>query len=326
MTEGKTQKMNIVVTGGAGFIGSHLVDNYIKNGHKVTVIDDLSNGCKDWVHPKAGLLTIKLTDPYLDQLIFDIKPDLINHHAAHIDVRKSVQDPMVDLEANLLGTIHLLKAIGRSGVKRIIFSSTGGAIYGECLGAPIPETHSLNPISPYGINKLTAEFYINYYAKMYGFQWIILRYANVYGPRQGARGEGGVISIFIDRLNKGLKPIIFGDGEQVRDFIHVQDIVDANMLFSRFDGISNDTFNVGTGVGTSLNDLLKILSNFTPHYKLPIYEEAKPGDIQRSILSIDKLKSLGWSPKIPLEKGLCWQNTLMQKYGFYLKGLSRTAS
>lgn len=296
--------MNIVVTGGAGFIGSHLVDNYIENGHTVTIIDDLSNGCKERIHPKAHLFTISLTDPNLEILISSIKPDLINHHAAHIDVRESVQTPMADLETNILGTIQLLKAAGRTGVKRVIFSSTGGAVYGECQGTPIPETHSLNPVSPYGINKLTAEFYIRFYAKIYGFQWVILRYANAYGPRQGARGEGGVISIFIDRLTKGLEPIIFGDGEQIRDFVHVQDIVEANMFFSHIEGICNDTFHVGTGIGTSLNDLVKMLSNIIPHSQPPIYVEAKPGDIHWNILSIDKLKSLGWSPKIPLETGL----------------------
>jgi UDP-glucose 4-epimerase len=303
VAEGR-MKMKIVVTGGAGFIGSHLVDRYIEKGHCVTVLDDLSTGCKEWIHPKAEFIPIKLTDPNLRDLIYTLKPDLINHHAAHVDVRKSVENPLLDLETNLLGTIHLLEAAGYSGVKKVIFASSGGAIYGECKGGGLAEASSGKPLSPYGINKLSAEFYIDFYSRKYGFQWIILRYSNVYGPRQGFRGEAGVISVFIDRLKKGLALIVFGNGEQIRDYIHVQDVVEANLLFSQIDGKSHDIYNVSTGVGTSLNELIKILSPLLPSSESPVYIEAKPGDIYSSILSVEKLKSLGWIPKVPLIEGL----------------------
>lgn len=296
--------MNIVVTGGAGFIGSHLVDKYIENGHRVTVIDDLSTGSKEWIHPKANFLPIKLSDPNLKNFLLDLKPDLINHHAAHVDVRKSVQNPIIDLDTNLLGTIHLLEAAKNTGVKKIIFASSGGAIYGECIGSPSLEVTLCKPLSPYGINKFATEFYVDFYSQKYGFNWTILRYANVYGPRQGFHGEAGVISIFIDRLKKGIEPIIFGNGEQIRDYIYVQDVVEANMVFSHLTGIPDDIYNVGTGVGTSLNDLVKMLSEIIPQSKSPIYTDAKPGDIQRSILSINKLKMLGWAARVPLKEGL----------------------
>ena len=296
--------MKVLVTGGAGFIGSHLVDHYVALGYEVTVIDDLSTGNKNWIHPQAKWIQMNLADPDLITCIQQVKPDLINHQAGQVNVRKSVQDPLLDIRMNLIGTLQLLEAAGKVGIKKMIFASSGGAIYGRTTQVPIPETATANPISPYGIHKLTAERYVAFYAERYGFSWTTLRYSNVYGPRQNPHGESGVISIFIDRLLKGEAPIIYGDGQQIRDYIHVTDIIAANMLATQSSSTRNQAYNVGTGIGTSLNQLLQKLSPLFPYAKPARYQSPQAGDLEWNVLAVDKLRALGWNPAIGLQEGL----------------------
>ncbi|MCM3269662.1 NAD-dependent epimerase/dehydratase family protein [Paenibacillus elgii] len=296
--------MKILVTGGAGFIGSHLVDRYVDNGHEVIVLDDLSTGNKDYRNPNAEYILLSLSDPRLEAILCDMRPDLINHHAAQANVRVSVKQPYMDIEMNVTNTVRLLRAAASAKVKKIIFASSGGAIYGDKPRKAISEFYSCKPISPYGINKLAAEQYVRMYSDICGYQWIILRYSNVYGPRQNPLGESGIVSIIMDQLRRGERPVIFGDGEQVRDYIHVDDIVEANMLFLQPDRIVNEIFNVGTQCGTSLNDLLQIMMEAAHSSIHPEYVSAKEGDLRWNVLCNKKLKKLGWSPKITLDMGV----------------------
>ncbi|SCW72595.1 UDP-glucose 4-epimerase [Paenibacillus tianmuensis] len=296
--------MKILVTGGAGFIGSHLVDQYIDHGHEVIVLDDLSTGHKEYRNHKAEYVIVSLSDPRLEDIICEMKPDLVNHHAAQANVRLSVNQPCMDIETNVTNTVRLLRAAGSAKVKKIIFASTGGAIYGNTPRKAISEAYSCKPISPYGINKFAAEQYVRLYADLYGYQWTILRYSNVYGPRQNPHGESGIISIVMEQLRRGERPVIFGDGEQVRDYIHVDDIVAANLLFLQPDNMANDIFNVGTQCGTSLNELLKIMMKAARRSVPPVYVSAKEGDLSWNVLCNKKLKKLGWSPKITLDRGV----------------------
>lgn len=296
--------LKVLVTGGLGFIGSHLVDRYVDLGHEVLILDNLSTGTLANLNQKARFVPISLLDNKLSEWVLFEKPDIISHHAAQVSVRNSVSDPMHDVEMNLLSTIRLLQAAGLAGVKKFIFSSSGGTVYGETENLEIPETYHGKPISPYGINKLAAEFYIHFYAKQYGFQSVILRYSNVYGLRQNPHSESGVVSIFIDRIQNGLEPVVYGDGEQVRDYIHVNDVVNANMMLSQLDSPLHEIYNVGTGKGTSVNKLLTFFDQLYPDAKPPVYKNAKAGDLYYNVLSINKLISLGWSPRLSLEEGL----------------------
>lgn len=296
--------MRILVTGGAGFIGSHLVDRYVDMGHEVIVLDDLSTGSKDYRNPNAEYVMISLSDPQLEEILCDRKPDLINHHAAQANVRLSIKQPCIDIETNVTNTVRLLRAAGSAKVKKIIFASSGGAIYGNTPRKAISESCYCKPISPYGINKFTAEQYVRMYSDIYGYQWTTLRYSNVYGPRQNPLGESGIISIILDHMSRGERPVVFGDGEQVRDYIHVDDVVEANMLFLQLDRISNAVFNVGTQRGTSLNDLIKIILGANHSSTSPQYVPAKDGDLRWNVLCIEKLGKLGWKPKIILDNGI----------------------
>ncbi|WP_264739391.1 NAD-dependent epimerase/dehydratase family protein [Cytobacillus firmus] len=296
--------MKILVTGGLGFIGSHLVDRYVDLGYEVIILDNLSTGTLANLNPNARFVSMSLLDKEVADLVYGEKPDIINHQAAQVNVRNSVANPLYDLETNLQGTVRLLEAAGKAEVKRFIFSSSGGTVYGKTPSRAIPESYKTIPISPYGINKLASEFYIRFYAELYGFQAVILRYSNVYGLRQNPLSESGVISIFINRLQNQLQPIIYGDGEQIRDYIHVSDVVNANIMFSQLDSTLQGTFNVGTGKGTSLNKLLTFFYEFYPYGIDPVYKKAKEGDLFYNVLSIDKLASLGWSPKLSLEEGI----------------------
>lgn len=295
--------MKIIVTGGAGFIGSHLVDRYISLGHEVVVLDNLSTGYKKNIHPKAQFIEMDLSDPALETCIMDVRPDVINHHAAQINVRTSVDRPLYDLEINQLNTVRLLEAAKKAEVKKFIFASSGGTVYGETEHFPIPEHYCGIPRSPYGINKLASEHYLLFYAGQSRMDWTILRYANVYGPRQNIYGEAGVIAIFLDRVKRGLPPVIYGDGEQVRDYIHVDDIVSANMLFSNLERKAG-IYNVGTGKGTTLKSLVQAISSVIPGASPPEYGQERPGDLRWNILCVDKLKSVGWKPQVSLVEGI----------------------
>lgn len=284
--------MKCLVTGGAGFIGSHLVDALIKKRHQVSVIDDLSAGKKANLNPKARFYQIDISDN-LASIFKKEKPEVVFHLAAQKNVRRSVQNPYKDAQINILGTLNLLAHC--QNIKKFIFASSGGAIYGATKILPTPETTIANPLSPYGVSKLAIEKYL----AVLKIPYVSLRYSNVYGPRQDPEGEAGVVAIFINRIRKGRAPIIFGSGRQTRDYIYVDDVVVANLeaLKRNVQG----AFNIGTSCQRSVNQLLKMID---PQAR-PIHESVRPGEVQRSCLDIKKAKHLlGWKPKTKLEEGI----------------------
>jgi UDP-glucose 4-epimerase len=280
--------MHVLVTGGAGFIGSHLVDAYLERGWRVSVIDNLSTGDRRNLNPKAEFYEVDIADiGVLDQ----IRPDIVNHHAAQIDVRKSVVDPAADAEVNIVSSIRLLQKCVDLRVKRFIFASSGGAIYGEPEFAPQTESHPVRPMSPYGCAKLAVEHYMNFYRQVHGLLTVALRYANVYGPRQNSRGEAGVVAIFGRQLIRGEECVINGTGEQTRDFVHVGDVVAANIAVTdRGDLVG--AFNVGTGVETSVNELYELLASSMRVVRACRHVAAKPGEQRRSVLDMASLRAV----------------------------------
>ncbi len=295
--------MKVLVTGGAGFIGSHVADAYLQKGHDVVVVDDLSSGRRENVHPRATFVQLDIRDSRLEEVFRSGHFDVVNHLAAQMDVRKSVADPLYDASINVLGGLNVFEHARKHGVKKIIFSSTGGAIYGEQDFFPADEQHPLRPLSPYGITKLCTEKYLFYYREVYGIDYVILRYANVYGPRQNPHGEAGVVAIFASRLIQGEEPVINGDGKQTRDYTFVGDVVKANLAALEYRG--SDIFNVGTGIETDVNFLFRTLrANLNPSCP-ERHGPAKAGEQLRSVISSSKIqKELGWSPSVSLEEGL----------------------
>ncbi len=296
--------MNILVTGGAGFIGSHVVDAYVGLGHRVTVIDDLSTGRERNINPKAAFVRGDIRDAALVRRLFDQgRFDVVNHHAAQIDVRKSVADPVLDASVNILGVLTLLESALRTGVGKFIFSSTGGAIYGEQDYFPAEESHPTRPISPYGIAKLSTEQYLYYYRVVHGLPSVVLRYGNIYGPHQNPEGEAGVVAIFVSRMLAGGQPVINGDGKQTRDYVYVGDVARANVDALAYGGSA--TFNVGTGVETDVNTLFRILREATGSACKETHGEAKKGEQMRSLLSAETIRrETGWAPTVTIEQGL----------------------
>lgn len=293
----------IMVTGGAGFIGSHIVDRYINEGNEVIVIDDLSTGKKENINPQARFHLIDIRDKGMEAIFEKERPEIVNHHAAQMDVRRSTENPAFDADVNIIGTINLLENSVKYGVKRFIFASSGGAIYGEQKDFPAGEEHHQFPLSPYGVSKLSGEKYIHYYNKNFGLRYISLRYSNVYGPRQNPEGEAGVVAIFIGRLLKGKEPVINGDGEQTRDYVYVDDVVEANISATRSE--TEGQFNIGTGIETSVNKILSNLIDITKVDIKGIHGPPKKGEQRISVLDCSKaIKSLGWKPKVTLEEGL----------------------
>ena len=295
--------MRCLVTGGAGFIGSHLVDRLIKGGHKVVVVDNLSTGKKENLDQKVKFYKIDICNPKISQIFKKERPEVVFHYAAQIDVRKSVENPIEDAQVNILGSLNLLENCKKYKVKKIIFASTGGAIYGDADIVPTPEDYLEFPLSPYGIAKLTVEKYLNYYYQVFGLPYISLRLANVYGPRQNSKGEAGVIAIFCDKMLLGKQPVINGSGLQTRDFIYVDDVVEANILAmkSRKTGI----FNIGTAEETNINTIFRKLKELTGSKCKEIHGQEKLGEQERSCLDYSKAKKeLGWKPQYNLEKGL----------------------
>ncbi|MCU0640554.1 MAG: SDR family oxidoreductase [Candidatus Margulisbacteria bacterium] len=296
--------MRILVTGGAGFIGSNVVDAYIAAGHEVAVLDNLSTGKKENLNPRAKFFPADLTAPETTQIIADFAPEVINHHAAQIDVRKSVSDPVFNAKVNELGTLNLLQAAVKTGVKKIVFASTGGAIYGEVgKKGGADENHPQEPISPYAITKRSVELYLHAYWKLYGLPFTVLRYGNVFGPRQDPLGEAGVIAIFCGKLLKGETPTIYGDGEQLRDYVYVGDVAAANLL--ALEKGTGEIFNVGTGKGTSVNQLFAVLKELLKYSGQALYAPPRAGELLRSVLSARKIKrELGWRPRFSVKNGL----------------------
>ena len=295
--------MNILVTGGAGFIGSQVVDAYIENGHHVVIIDNMSTGRKEFINPKATFYETNITDQLISEIIKNENIQVINHHAAQISVFDSVKDPVADAKSNIIGTLQLLQNAVLSSVRQFIFASTGGAIYGEQDCFPAEEDHPKSPSSPYGLSKLSVEGYLNFFQKQYGLCTTVLRYGNVFGPRQNPHGEAGVVAIFCNRLLNNLAPIINGNGEQTRDYVFVGDIVRANLL--ALDLSKSDVFNVGTGQETSVNKLTEILLQIIGTDICVENAQARDYEQRRSCLSYKKIKNImGWDPVVSLEEGL----------------------
>jgi UDP-glucose 4-epimerase len=295
--------MKIVVTGGAGFIASHIVDAYLKQGHEVHVIDDFSTGRKVNLNPIAVLHQSNVADAEAAKLILEIKPDVLNHHAAQMDVRHSVEDPLFDAGVNILGFLNLLEACKKAGTARVIFASSGGAIYGDEEPIPADEDHPKKPMSPYGVSKMTGELYLAYYYMALGMRYIALRYANVYGPRQSTKGEAGVVAIFISRLLAEKAPSINGDGKQTRDYVFVGDVVRANVAALETGYIGG--INIGTGRETDVVTLCRMLQQRAHSKVEAMHGPAKIGEQMRSCLEIGLARRvLDWRPEISLEEGL----------------------
>jgi len=296
--------MRILVTGGCGFVGSHLVDELIKQGHRVVVVDNLSTGKKENLNHKARFYQIDIQDPEISQIFQKEKPEVVFHFAAQIDVRKSVEDPMSDAKINILGSLNLIQDfIQVSGHKKFIFASSGGAIYGDTNVIPTPEGHLENPESPYGITKLTVEKYLWFYKKAYGLDYLSLRLANVYGPCQNSKGEAGVVAIFADKMLSGSQPIINGSGCQTRDFVYVKDVVESALLAMKKE--KSGIYNIGTAKETSINEIFRKIKELTGSNCQEIHGPEKPGEQKRSCLDYSKAKKeLNWQPKYNLEEGL----------------------
>ncbi|MBN2058323.1 MAG: NAD-dependent epimerase/dehydratase family protein [Candidatus Saganbacteria bacterium] len=297
--------MKILVTGGAGFIGSNVVDAFIAAGHEIAVLDNLSTGKKANLNPKARFFEVDLRrDQDVDKAVAAFSPEIIDHHAAQIDVRKSVEDPVFNAEVNELGTLNLLNAAVKNGVKKIVFASTGGAIYGEVEqknGAA--EDHPQEPISPYAITKRSVEMYLHAYKITRGLEYTVLRYGNVYGPRQDPLGEAGVIAIFCGKLLKGEQPTIYGDGKQLRDYVYVADVARANLL--ALEQGAGRIYNIGTGKGVSVNELFKHLKAIFKYPQEAVYAPARTGELFRSVLDAGRVKKeLGWRPEVDIKQGL----------------------
>jgi UDP-glucose 4-epimerase len=288
-----------VVTGGAGFIGSHVVDALLARGDEVHVVDNLATGRRENLNPDAALHEHDIREP-LAGLFGELRPEAVVHLAAQADVGTSVAQPLLDAEVNVLGTLNVLEAARGHGAQ-VVFSSTGGAIYGECE-RPAREEDARRPLSPYGTAKLAAEEYLATWNRLYGTRHVALRFANVYGPRQLAKLEGGVVAIFIDRLRAGDGVTIYGDGEQRRDFVYVGDVVDAVLAAIGQDG---DTFNIGTGEETSVNELFEACRRVAGSDAEAEHAPARSGDVLRSVLDVSHAEAaLGWQPRTPLAEGL----------------------
>ncbi len=296
--------MRILVTGGAGFIGSNVADRFLDLGHEVGVFDDLSTGFREFVPAKAKFYEGDLADPAaIERCVADFRPDVVSHHAAQMDVRVSVTDPIRDARINVLGSIGLLQACTRHGVRKVVYASTGGALYGEGRQLPATEDHPVNPESPYGASKHTVEHYLFMWKPLHGLDYTVLRYPNVYGPRQNPHGEAGVNAIFIGLMLEGKRPRIFGDGNAVRDYLYVSDVVDAQVLSLEMG--SGEILNLGTGIGTSVNDIVNELKAIIGFREDAIHDPARAGEIQRIYLDASRAKSvLGWAPRVSFTEGL----------------------
>lgn len=294
--------MRILISGGAGFIGSHIAEATLLQGYETYVLDNLSTGKRENLHPHVHLIEGDLTDYPLLTLFKEIKPDYLIHEAAQASVPASLRDPARDAEVNILGTVRLLDAARKTGVQKVVYASSA-AVYGDPVRLPIDEEHPQKPLSFYGVSKYVPEYYLALFGRQYGLSYTALRYANVYGPRQVAHGEGGVVAIFTDKILRGEKISVFGDGEQTRDFIHVSDVVAANLsALTRGDG---EIFNIGTGVSTSIKTLIEVMEQVIGRTIEKEYLPPREGDIRDSLFRIEKAKAgLAWSPKVNLEEGL----------------------
>ena len=295
--------MKIMVTGGAGFIGSHVVDMMVEAGHEVIVVDDLSTGRLSNVNPAVRFYQIDIRHPEMEVIFDKERPEVVNHHAAQMDVRKSVTDPLFDADVNVVGSLKLAQLAIKYGVRKFIHISSGGAVYGEPVYLPCDEQHPVQPLCPYGITKYVFEKYLSIFWRNQGLDYSVLRYPNVYGPRQNPNGEAGVVAIFAARMLKEAPITIYGTGEQVRDFVYVTDCAQANMLVLTKG--SGQVYNLGYGLGTSVNEIFLHLKAITHYGMDPVYAAARPGETYRIYLNAQKAaRELGWQPTVGLKEGL----------------------
>jgi len=305
--------VKILVSGGAGFIGSHVVDRFVEAGHEVAVVDNLTTGDARWVNRRARLYPVDLRSSRLAEVFEKERPDVVAHLAAQASVGRSVTDPAFDASVNVVGGLGLLDCCRRFGVRRIVYSSSGGAGYGDTDVIPTPETHPTLPISPYGITKVAMEHYVNAWSGIFGISGISLRYANIYGPRQNPQGEAGVVAIFCHRLLTGQIPMINGDGKQTRDYTYVGDVAAANLKALERADVTGPV-NISTGVETSVNDLYRALVTAAGSTVAPQHAPARPGEQRRSCLSPGLAgRVLGWKPTVTLEEGLARTFHFFQK-------------
>jgi UDP-glucose 4-epimerase len=291
-----------LVTGGAGFIGSHITDALVDAGHEVTVIDDLSRGRREQVNARATFVELDITGPGLAAAVAAARPDVVFHHAAQIDVRESVRDPLHDAAVNVVGTVNVLRAAVDAAARRVIFASSGGAIYGDTTVIPTPESHECQPASPYGTAKLCAEAYGGTFSRQAGLEFVALRYANVYGPRQDPHGEAGVVAIFANHLIDHDTVVINGDGGQTRDYVHVHDVVRANL--ASVDGPPG-VYNIGTGIEADVNTIYRMLAAAAGVADEAHHGPAKPGEQRRSCLDVTLARDqLLWAPVTALGDGV----------------------
>jgi UDP-glucose 4-epimerase len=296
--------MRILVTGGAGFIASHITDRYLALGHQVAVLDNLSTGKRENLNPQAAFYEVDLTEPAcVLQAVQDFRPEVVNHHAAQASVAISVKHPRFDADTNVGGMVDLLEAAVAAGVRRVIYSSTGGAIYGETDQIPTPEDHPLRPLSPYGCAKLCGEHYLTTWHRLHGLEYVIFRYGNVYGPRQDAHGEAGVVAIFAGLMLAGKQATIFGAGHKTRDYIYVGDVVEANVR--ALDAPGNDVFNIATGRQTTDQQVYDAIAAASGYPGAPLYGAERRGDLQHSCLDTAKARrALGWEPRVTFAEGV----------------------
>jgi UDP-glucose 4-epimerase len=295
--------LKILVTGGAGFIASNLVDALIDLDHEVAVVDNLSTGFRHNVNPKARFYEASIRSEELSAIFDRERPEIVSHHAAQIDVRKSADDPVADAEANILGSLNVITNCVRCGVSRIVYASTGGALYGDPLYLPADEKHPINPLSQYGVSKHAVEHYLYLYNVLHGLEFVTLRYANVYGRRQNPFGEAGVVAIFATQMLTGVQPTIFGPGDKTRDYVNVSDIVQANIL--ALDRGKNCICNIGTGVETSDQQVFDTLADVLGYEGPPIYAPVRPGEVYRISLESSMARDeLGWQPQIAFHEGI----------------------
>jgi UDP-glucose 4-epimerase len=295
--------MNILVTGGAGFIASHIVDKYIKEGHKVIIVDNLSTGYKKNINPKAIFYKIDICSNKLEDVFEKHKIHIVNHHAAQIDLRLSFTNPEKDARVNIEGSLKIFHLATKYKVKKIIFASTGGAIYGEQKYFPADEKHNANPLSPYGIAKLTSEKYLEFFHRIYGINYTCLRYSNVYGPRQLPKGEAGVIAVFCRKILNNEQPVINGNGLNTRDFVYVKDVVEAN--FKALSLKKSETLNIATGIEKNVNNIFRLINRFYGNKGKEKHGKEIKGEQKRSSLDSSLAKKiLHWTPKYNIEEGI----------------------